>query len=197
LCVHLYDHSSGVVSLCTNIDKEPDKYLYIFLCIVFGNLKCIGFDSTINPLNPEPVPEPIGKIRVNKNMYNILEIIFSTQGLVGRGSVCYLAKKDDEEYIIKDHWVLGGKQEVLNEINMMKKMEGVHGVPQLIEYWLVEVAPGEVDCTQDYHYKTPLSIKHTFRTHVRLVLKPRTRPLHKFRSRVEFLSAIRDIMNSE
>jgi hypothetical protein len=271
LRVHLYDHSGGVVSPCTNIDKEPEKYLHIFSCIVFGNLKCIGFDSTISmlkhtlhrtlelsgshptknlpskkqdliksapmevvessqleeielppphtltedtaagdplifppvlqvpedPLNPEPVPEPIGKIRVNKNTYDILEIIFSTQGLVGRGSVCYLAKKDDEEYIIKDHWVLGGKQEVLNEINMMKKMEGVRGVPQLIEYWLVEVAPGEVDCTQDYCYKTPLSIKHTFRTHVRLVLKPRARPLHKFRSRVEFLSAIRDIVNSE
>lgn len=270
LRVHLYDHSGGVVSPCTNIDKEPDKYLHIFSCIVFGNLECIGFDSTISilkhtlhrtlelsgsrptknlpskqqalvesapmevvessqleeielppptftedtaagdpsifppvlqvpedPLNPEPVLELIGKIRVNKNMYDILEIIFSTQGLVGRGSVCYLAKKDDEEYIIKDHWVLGGKQEVLNEINMMKKMEGVRGVPQLIEYWVVEVAPGEVDCTQAYRYKAPLSIKHTFRTHVRLVLKPRARPLHKFRSRVEFLSAIRDIVKSE
>ncbi|KAG1765881.1 hypothetical protein EV702DRAFT_1204407 [Suillus placidus] len=181
LCVHLYDHSGGVVSLCTNIDKEPDKYLHIFSCIVFGNLECIGFDSTINmvkhtlhhtlklsssrptknlpskkqapiesapmevietgdppifppvlqvpedPLNPEPVLELIGKIRVNKN------------------TVCYLAKKDDKEYIIKDHWVLRGKKEVLNKINMMKKMEGVRGVPRLIEYWLVEVAPGEVD----------------------------------------------------
>ncbi|KAG1881761.1 hypothetical protein C8R48DRAFT_14599 [Suillus tomentosus] len=148
-----------------------------------------------DPLNPEPVLEPIGKIRVDKNTYDILEIIFSTQGLVGRGSVCYLARKDDEEYIIKDHWVLGGKKAVLNEINMMKKMEGVRGVPQLVEYWLVEVAPGEVDDTQAYRYKFPRSIQDTFRTHVRLVLKPRARPLHKFRSKVEFLGAIRDIVN--
>jgi hypothetical protein len=50
LRVHLYDHSGGVVSPCTNIDKEPDKYLHIFSCIVFGNLECIGFDSTISML---------------------------------------------------------------------------------------------------------------------------------------------------
>ncbi|KAG1893323.1 uncharacterized protein F5891DRAFT_1196554 [Suillus fuscotomentosus] len=148
-----------------------------------------------DPLNPEPVLEPIGKIRVDKNTYDILEIIFSTQGLVGRGSVCYLARKDDKEYIIKDHWVLGGKKAVLNEINMMKKMEGVCGVPQLAEYWLVEVAPSEVDDTQAYCYKFPHSIQDTFPTHVRLVLKPRVRPLHKFRSKVEFLGAIRDIVN--
>ncbi|KAG1881762.1 hypothetical protein C8R48DRAFT_14614 [Suillus tomentosus] len=50
LRVHLYDHSGGVVSPCTNIDKEPDKYLHIFSCIVFGNLECIGFDPTITIL---------------------------------------------------------------------------------------------------------------------------------------------------
>ncbi|KAG1897039.1 uncharacterized protein F5891DRAFT_927486, partial [Suillus fuscotomentosus] len=32
------------------------------------------------------------------------------------------------------------------------------------------------------------------RTHVRLVLKPRARPLHAFRTRVELVSALRDIV---
>ncbi|KAG1841641.1 hypothetical protein C8R48DRAFT_559898, partial [Suillus tomentosus] len=34
----------------------------------------------------------------------------------------------------------------------------------------------------------------TSRTHVRLVLKPRARPLHAFRTRVELVSALRDIV---
>ena len=94
----------------------------------------------------EPLPEPIGKIRVKDHHYNILEIIFSRQGLqVGRSTVCYLARKDGEEYIIKDYWAIGGNEKALNEINMMKKMEGVCGIPQLVEYWLVEVTPDKVD----------------------------------------------------
>ncbi|KAG2123990.1 hypothetical protein DEU56DRAFT_712040, partial [Suillus clintonianus] len=111
-----------------------------------------------------------------------------------RGTVCYLARKDGEEYIIKDHWVLGGKTQVLNEISMLKKMEGVRGVPRLVEYWLMESEPDEVDETRRYHFKTPRSIKGTSRTHVHLVLKPRARPLHQFRSHAELLTAIRDIV---
>ncbi|KAG1903188.1 uncharacterized protein F5891DRAFT_1185829 [Suillus fuscotomentosus] len=84
-----------------------------------------------------PLPEPIGKIRVYDHYYDMLEIIFSSQGLIRHGSICYLARKDKEEFIIKDHWVLGG-EEAMNEINMMKKMSGACGVPTLIEHWFVE-----------------------------------------------------------
>ncbi|KAG2126070.1 hypothetical protein DEU56DRAFT_916219 [Suillus clintonianus] len=114
--------------------------------------------------------------------------------LVGRGTTCYLARKDDEEYIIKDHWVLGSESEVLNEICMMKKMDGLRGVPHLVEYWLVEMEPGEVDETVKYRQKITRSLQGTSHTHVRMVLKPRARPLYQFRSRLEFLTAIRDIL---
>ncbi|KAG2091185.1 uncharacterized protein F5147DRAFT_657969 [Suillus discolor] len=109
----------------------------------------------------EPLPEPIGKIRVNENMYDILDLIFSTEGLVGCGTVCYLARKDEEEYIVKDHWVLRSKSEVLNEIRMMEKMDGICGVPRLVEYWLVEMEPGEVNETVKYRQKVSRSIKGT------------------------------------
>ncbi|KAG1756962.1 hypothetical protein EDB19DRAFT_1900512 [Suillus lakei] len=105
--------------------------------------------------------DPIGRITVNDHMYDILEVIFSSQGLVGCSTVCYLARRDNEEYIIKDHWVLGGKDAVLNEVRMLWEMQGVHGVPELVEYWLVEIAPNEVDETMNYRYKVLGSIKGT------------------------------------
>lgn len=282
LRVHLYDHSGGVVSPCTNIDQEPDRYLYILSCVVFGNLECIGYDTTISifahtlpqtlkthstcllqnegssqdvapthspgqiestsppqfestsslasttpqidleteptednadeddgsfpvelpieiPQDPllEPLPEPIGKIRVNDHFYDILDIIFSRQGLVGRGTVCYHVRKNDEEFIIKDYWAIGGNKEALNEIKMMEKMKGVRGVPQLVEYWLVEVTPGKVDQTVEYRYRSVRSLQGTFRTHIRVVLKPRGRPLHKFRTKYELLASVRDIVQSK
>ncbi|KIK35462.1 hypothetical protein CY34DRAFT_96033 [Suillus luteus UH-Slu-Lm8-n1] len=231
LRVHLYNHSGGVVSPCTNIDQEPNRYLYILLCVVFGNLKCIRYDTIIsifahtllrtlkthstcllqnegsyqdiapthssgqiestsllasttaqidleteptkyNPTEDDNSFPLIGKIQVIDHFYDILDIIFSRQGLVGCGTVCYHARKDDEEFIIKDYWAIGGKKETLNEIRMMEKMEGVHGVPQLVEYWLVEVAPGKVDQTVEYRYKSVRSLQGTFCTHIHMVMKP-------------------------
>jgi hypothetical protein len=291
LRVHLYDHSGGVVSPSIHIHRNPDKYLYILSCIIFGRIECLGYDPTITlytktiqpahfeqslstfthaatvtqapdsttpthnaslqiesapPINntpsapppppsiesalsvpplenleddpgepfaplpqdplhaplPQdplhiPLPETIGKIRVKDNYYDILEILFSSQGLVGRGTVCYRTKKDDEEFIIKDHWVLNDRGDVLNEAIMLEEMRGVHGIPDLVEHWLVEIAPGVVDKTADYRCRFPESTIGTFRTHVRLVLKPRARPLHKFRTKVELVGALRDIVKSK
>ncbi|KAG1819011.1 uncharacterized protein BJ212DRAFT_1479139 [Suillus subaureus] len=93
-------------------------------------------------------PEPCGKIRIGDAMYIIKRILSASQGLVGCGSICYLASLGDEDFIIKDHWVLGKWDNViLNEIEMMKLMQGVPGVPELVDYWLVMTSDGKVDIT--------------------------------------------------
>jgi hypothetical protein len=80
---------------------------------------------------------------------------------------------------------------------MLQAMQGVHGVPQLIEYWLVETKAHEVDETMNYCGKIWKSIKGTSCMHVCLVLKPHTQPLHMFQMKVELVSAIQDIIRSK
>ncbi|KAG2109488.1 hypothetical protein BD769DRAFT_1674863 [Suillus cothurnatus] len=115
----------------------------------------------------------IGKITVNENVYELLKVIFCNQGLVGRGTVCYLAQRDGEEFIIKDHWVKGDKTIVLNEVEMLKTLKDIPGVPQYIE---------------------TLSCRGVYCMHVHLVLKPRARPLLEFQTRKELVKALRDIV---
>ncbi|KAG2115108.1 uncharacterized protein F5147DRAFT_649527 [Suillus discolor] len=116
------------------------------------------------------------------------------QGLVSHGTVCYLTRRGDKEYIIKDHWVLGSKEDMLNKVIMLNNMKGVYGIPELIEYWLIEIAPGEVDETEKYRYTIMESTEGTFHTHVRLVLKPHMRPLQMFCTKAELVSVIWDIV---
>ncbi|KAG1836201.1 hypothetical protein DFJ58DRAFT_735127 [Suillus subalutaceus] len=63
------------------------------------------------------------------------------------------AQRDGEEFIIKDHWVKGDETIVLNEVEMLKALKDIPGVPQYIEHCLVEVEPGKVDNTQVYRQK--------------------------------------------
>ncbi|KAG1810511.1 hypothetical protein EV424DRAFT_1328124 [Suillus variegatus] len=187
LCVHLYDHSGGIVTPAIQIHDQPDNFKYVMAYIVFGSRHCMGFDLTIS----------INTKTTKLNEYKLLKVLFSHQGLVGRGTVCYLVRRDGQEYIIKDHWVRGDKDVILNEVNILEALKGVPGIPELVEYWLVEMAPGEVDDTQMYRQKIYSSTAGIYRTHVRLVLKPKARPLHEFRSRKELVKAIRDIVLSE
>ncbi|KAG2064011.1 hypothetical protein BDR04DRAFT_1122868 [Suillus decipiens] len=49
--------------------------------------------------------------------------------------------------------VKGDKTIVLNEVEMLKTLKDIPGVPQYIEHCLVEVEPGKVDNTQMYRQK--------------------------------------------
>ncbi|KAG1749456.1 hypothetical protein EDB19DRAFT_2022570 [Suillus lakei] len=49
---------------------------------------------------------------------------------------------------IHDHWVQGKEdQVVLNEIDMLKCMSGIPGVPELVDWWIVERSNGDADVT--------------------------------------------------
>ncbi|KAG1896337.1 uncharacterized protein F5891DRAFT_958738, partial [Suillus fuscotomentosus] len=177
LRVHVHDHLGGIVTPEINIHENPDAFKRVMACIVFGRRDCIGFDLTIT-INPKMTS--FEGIAVNENIYNLLKVIFCNQGLVGRRTVCYLARRDGEEFIIKDHWVKGDKSVVLNEVEMLKALKDIPGVPQYVEHCLVEVEPGKVDDTQMYRQKIYNSTQGVYHTHVCLVLKPRARPLHEF-----------------
>ncbi|KAG9312841.1 hypothetical protein JVU11DRAFT_6270 [Chiua virens] len=58
----------------------------------------------LSPVTETPIPA-IGKIRVDDVWYEIINILFSSMGFVGRGTVCYLARLDGVYFVIKDHWV--------------------------------------------------------------------------------------------
>ncbi|KAG2120412.1 uncharacterized protein F5147DRAFT_562976, partial [Suillus discolor] len=194
LHVHVHDHSGGIVTPEINIHENPDAFKYVMACIIFGRRDCIGFDLTNTDAEVDDV---IGQIAVNENVYNLLKVIFCNQGLVGRGTICYLARRDGEEFIIKDHWVKGDKSVVLNEVEMLKALKNIPGVPQYVEHCLVEVELGKVDDTQMYRQKIYNSTQGVYRTDVHLVLKPRARPLHEFRTRKELVKVLRDIVLSK
>jgi hypothetical protein len=149
----------------------------------------------------------IGKTKVNKHKYDLLKVLFSSQGLVGHRTVCYSARRDGEEYIIKDHWVKNSRngevdvQEkmdiVMNEVDMLEAMKNVPRVPKLVEFWLIEVTLNQPDDTQLYCQKIHNSTIGMYRTHIHLVLRPKACRLQEFRSRKEPIRILRDIALSE
>ncbi|KAG1844885.1 hypothetical protein C8R48DRAFT_780103 [Suillus tomentosus] len=72
LRVHMYDHSGGVVTPCVNIVSNPNLYLHILSCLVFGNLECIGYNplivifmKTLQPAQLENT-SPLSRLTTNR-----------------------------------------------------------------------------------------------------------------------------------
>ena len=173
LRLHYYDHSGGSISPPFHLQRDPQEFLFILACVIFGPRSCIGFDDTIDIIAQVPVPSPLstpsstiitstnpttsllppsspaiyGTIRVKGDIYEILGILFSSTGFIGRGTICYLVRRNGKIYVIKDHWVAG---DPLHEVNMLIRVQGIKGVPRLIDYWQVEVMDDVVEKTERY-----------------------------------------------
>ncbi|KAN0088659.1 hypothetical protein V8E55_005716 [Tylopilus felleus] len=107
-------------------------------------------DPTKEPSIPDLAPV-IRKICVNDVYYDIISIIFSNTGFVGRGTVCVY-------YVIKDHWVRDLDQEggihdpeMIHEARMVELVKDINGVPTLHKAWVVKVKKGVSDSTALYH----------------------------------------------
>lgn len=133
----------------------------------------------------------IGQIKVNDNMYDVLDVLFSSCGFFGRGTVIYLASRNEQTYVIKDHWV----ENVMNEVAMMDAMEGVPGVPRIVESSKVAVAEGGIgDTTTRYRPEGKEDVMRGKRSHIRIVMSPRGRRLTDFKSKHELVRCIRDVL---
>ena len=151
---------------------------------------CVPVTSLL-PLSTQGI---YGTIQIKDDVYEVLGILFSSTGFLGRGTVCYLVRRNSIIYIIKDHWVAG---DPLHEANMLMRVQGIKGVPLLIDYWQVEVVEDvieKMDRYQEEHFRSKMK---SIRTHVRLVTSPQVCPLMRVSSKKELVIAIRGILSSK
>ena len=105
----------------------------------------------------------------------------------------YLARREGELFIIKDHWV----ENLLQEARMMKQMKGIRGVLSLVDSWAVKIRPGVVDVTSQYRSEESHIYMKSIWMHVRSVLNPHGRQLSRFRTKRELVQCLRDILVSK
>jgi len=79
----------------------------------------------------------------------------------------------------------------------MTLVEGICGVPELVDSWMVEICPGIVDVTSRYRSEECQASMKVIRTHIHTVMSLCGRPLTKFRTKRELVQCIRDIIIGE
>ena len=124
--------------------------------------------------------------------YDVIDRIFFNFLIRGRGTSCWHVRHKNKDYVIKDTWT--HKSHVNRERDILTKIRGLKGVPQLISAWTVEI--GGVDDRTDTR-RSSLSCSSDIRIHHRLLMQPVGIPLSDFSSIRELLSVLIDILDSK
>ena len=188
LRVHMFDRSGVVHTRPYNIHRHPCALLCMLSFLAFGQLENIGYDITFIP----PQPSLSSTIKVRSTTYEVIRRIFYNFVIHGRGTVCWHVRCDRKNYVIKDSWT--HESHLNREADILRKIQGLKGVPQLIAAWTVQIR-GSDDRT-DIH-RLSLSSPSDVRVHRRLLMEPVGMPLSEFKNIRELLSILIDILDSK
>lgn len=225
LRVYLFDRSGVIISPPINIHKqvrETPESLDSWMLISFGQVEetcriihsfatadddTLGFDPTlrIDALHfpSRPFPSTIGTVEIDGIHYNIISVLWTSNGFIGRCTNAFHVRPkgvplhivngrlDEHDYVVKDSWLdegLAGHEE-----RIFHHISGVKGVPTLVKAWTVQNA-GDDDSTLRHRPsrwdRQNLSPEYVTRIHRRLLMTPVGSPLSSFKSQREFLGGI-------
>ena len=213
--VHFYDRSGAQVSSTLNFHRDFQRVAEIIHAFTYANRDLLGYDPTIDICRPSSISKQLNfhnfigtVVSDSGEIYNILSLLSSSCGFIGRGTACWHVRPvdtglgeahegrlDGNDYVLKDNWV---DEELVNyEASILSQIAGIKGVPVLLKSWTVQYN-GEDDTTSRYR---PAGWKpfanFVNRVHRRQLLRPVGSPLSTFRSQKELLFGLISGLESE
>jgi Fungal protein kinase len=203
--IHLFDRSGVIHSLGHNIHKSSNLFARVLYVLAFGSPASLGFDPTFidSSLSPSFLFRPRTTPAIKKSQliyvgtipYNVVRPIFASHLIRGRATSSWLVKRGKKRYVVKDYWTHKGRKVAEEEI--LKRIIGLLGVPQLVEAWTVQV--NGTDETTDSLRPSFLvkNVEFETRIHRRILMTPVGDPLISFTSLQEFVSIFIDIVHGK
>ncbi|KAG6371354.1 hypothetical protein JVT61DRAFT_9553 [Boletus reticuloceps] len=155
------------------------------------------------PLLPDLPTDPIGWVLgPDGEKYDILKMVWASQGLVGRGTACYCVRdpKTGEIFTLKDYRV--DNSQLKHESDILERLRGIQGIPIKIKAWNVQfqgVADSTMHIRLPYKHRLSANMKMAIgagRTHRHILMSPFTTSIVNLGSVEELVSAICDIIRA-
>ncbi|KAF8958361.1 hypothetical protein BDZ97DRAFT_1668674 [Flammula alnicola] len=195
--VYFFDRAGVVGSVKFDLEKEPKMLIRLLAGLTLSDLSAIGFDPTIRH-------EPGGKrfVTVASKEYEIIDTLFISDTIRGRGTVCWQACLDGADYVIKNTWADVSRD--LTEPEIMKMAGDLEGIAHIVAEEIVQVN-GRDDKTDyirqvidaaNYRHKNRYA-KLEIRAHRRIVSTPLAQRLPYFSTKKELISVLIDAIEGE
>jgi hypothetical protein len=195
LHIGLFDRAGVCFSEGYDIHSCPQVLLRTVVGLLFASQSAFGFDPTITTSNGARQVTVI-------ETYTIQKTLFRSNSLRGRATICWHAKKDGKDYVIKDTWADTARPQ--SEKRILDKLRDVEGVPRAKEEKIINLDGklDSTDCRRTLSGRRPSGpAQKRFRclenrVHVRLVLEPFAIPIWDFATKRELISVFIDIVRS-
>lgn len=195
LYIRLYVFARDAVyySPAVSIHKFPALFVKFILGASSDCARYVGFDPSIFWENGERYIKIIDNESKQPTIYRLAKSmpIFDDSAIRSRGTCCWLAQEDDEQFIIKDAW---RPMYSAAEWRFMKDVEGLDGVGQMVSFQDDVARISTARGLDEGNLSLDLKDVFTDRVLSRLLLVRYSGSIKQFKSRTHLLYAFRDAL---
>ncbi|KAJ6511339.1 hypothetical protein C8R47DRAFT_1034461 [Mycena vitilis] len=196
----VFDRAGLVTTAPFNMHNEPESFVRVMVALMFTDDPAVlGYDTSI-------IETDNGRfIDVESIRYRIVETLYIESTVFGRGTVCWRARHNGQDFVVKDAWV--DTSHPHREAEMLQLAHDVEGVPKLVADIIVQVN-GVEERTQNLRSNIAPTTEPGENTlyeacsamvkkiHRRLVTSHFAKRLPTFATRKELVSIFIDVINA-
>ncbi|KAJ7883300.1 hypothetical protein B0H13DRAFT_1721285 [Mycena leptocephala] len=193
----IFDRAGLVTTAPFNLHEDPKSFVRVFATLMFTNDRAVlGYDTSI-------IATDAGRfVEVGGVTYRLVKRLFISDVIRGRGTVCWHARHDGQDFVIKDTWTDASRP--YTEAEILLKAKDIEGVPKVVAETIVKVngVDGRTHNLRSNITPTTSGKLHEKcsniekRIHRRLVLTPFGHALSTFASRKELTSIFIDVVEA-
>ncbi|KAF5326949.1 hypothetical protein D9619_005043 [Psilocybe cf. subviscida] len=196
--IYVFDHSGRVSSEPFNLHDDPESLVHLLIGLLMYPTNLFGLDAAFTWRGEHFL------VKIKGAVYSLLECVFRSKTIRGRGTTCWRAVRDDDrdglEYAIKDMWTDTSRTP---QADLLEILKGVEGITTLVAAEMLNHEDGQ-DATSyscknvDMNKTKSKSKEHIIETRQQwiLVKSPLGQPIPSFSSKKELLSALVDIVQA-
>ncbi|KAJ7510401.1 hypothetical protein B0H11DRAFT_1958844 [Mycena galericulata] len=183
----LIDHCGVVTAQSFDIDEQPGLFVRSVAGLMFSSRPTMGFDTTITTLKNGQ-----RQIKVGQDVYDIVKRLSISRDVRGKATVCWHARRNGADFVIKDNWSYQGSAHT--EAKILELAQDIPGITKLVALETVTI-DRKLDSTATLRSIVP--VDHDLppvgvRLHKRLVMTPFAQKIGYFRSKKELISVFID-----
>ncbi|KAJ7823655.1 hypothetical protein B0H13DRAFT_1919551 [Mycena leptocephala] len=193
----IFDRAGLVTTAPFNLHDDPKSFVRVFATLMFTNDRAVlGYDTSI-------IATDAGRfVEVGGVTHRLVKRLFISDVIRGRGTVCWHARHDGQDFVIKDTWTDASRP--YTEAEILLKAKDIEGVPKVVAETIVKVngVEGRTHNLRSNITPTTSGKLHEKcsniekRIHRRLVLTPFGHVLSTFASRKELISIFIDTVEA-
>jgi hypothetical protein len=130
MALAVFNRGGLVIGDWFDVHQQPTRFIHLIVGLTCVDRIGLGFDPCIDLTD---VDGPSSRtVTVERTTYSVVDVIFKSQGILGRSTLCLIVTRGGETFVFKNAWIVERDSQLEERFHNL--LDDVEGVPKVVKF---------------------------------------------------------------